>query len=118
MKKDYKVAMLRRLGIALSIGVLMVLLLQNYTAAQSAINLQSDIFDLRSQISQLRAEIAQLRRQPTSQIPPDPPSQRIPRSPSPSENQIVDRLAILAIEAKDRLNALETRVSRLEKRVR
>jgi uncharacterized protein YceH (UPF0502 family) len=110
--------MLRRLGIVLSIAVLLVLMLQTDTAAQSSANLQADIFDLRSQVSQLRAEVAQLRRLPGgSQIPRDPVSQRIPRSPTPTDSQIVDRLAILAIEAKDRLNALETRVSRLEKRI-
>jgi uncharacterized small protein (DUF1192 family) len=107
--------MLRKLGIVLSIAVFLVLLFQRYTAAQSVANLQADIFDLRSQISQLRAEVAQLRHQPSSRIPSDPPSQRIPRSPNPTDQQIVDRLAILAIEAKDRLNALEARVSRLEK---
>jgi len=34
------------------------------------------------------------------------------------DRQIVDRLATLAIEAKDRLNALESRVAKLEARFR
>ena len=107
--------MLRRLGLVLITAILTFLLLQGRTPAQSASNLQADIFELRSQVSQLRAQIAQLSRQSPSTPRPTSPS-RIPRSPTdPTDPQIIDRLAVLAIEAKDRLTALESRVSKLER---
>lgn len=107
--------MLRHLGLILATAILTFLLLQGRTPAQSASNLQADIFELRSQVNQLRAQVAQLSRQSpsTSRIVP---SSKAPRSPTdPSDPQIIDRLAVLAIEAKDRLTALENRVSKLEK---
>lgn len=105
--------MFRRLGLILVTALLTFLLLQERTAAQSASNLQADIFELRSQVNQLRAQVAQLSRQAPSSPRPSP--SRVPRSPSdPSDSQIIDRLAVLAIEAKERLNTLENRVSRLE----
>lgn len=101
-----------RLGLIL-VTVLLTLLLQGRTMAQSASNLQADIFELRSQVSQLRAQVAQLRQSPSGARLAPPV--KAPRSATdPSDPQIVDRLAILAIEAKDRLYALENRVSKLE----
>ncbi|MBF2029908.1 MAG: hypothetical protein IGS48_24665 [Oscillatoriales cyanobacterium C42_A2020_001] len=111
--------MLKTLGIILTTAILMVLLLQGRSGAQSSLNLQADIYDLRSQVSQLRAEVGQLRSQrgsaPSTPIPSPPPRTR---SPELSDAQIIDRLATLAIEAKDRLNSLERRVAGLEKRLR
>ncbi len=108
--------MVRRVGLMVAVSLLTLLLWQGRTAAQSAANLQADIFQLRSQISQLRAQVAQLSRQNPSSVRGVPPS-RAPRSPTdPSDPQIIDRLATLAIEAKDRLTALENRVSKLERK--
>lgn len=107
--------MVRRVGVILITALLTFLLLQGRTSAQSAANLQADIFQLRSQVNQLSAQVAQLSRQGAS--PTRPISGRVPRSPTdPTDAQIVDRLATLAIEAKERLNALEARVTKLEKR--
>ena len=111
--------MLKTLGIILTTALLMVLLLQGRSSAQSSLNVQADISALRSQVNQLRAEVSQLRSQrglPPS-TPTPAPSRRV-RSPELTDGQIIDRLATLAIEAKDRLNALESRVSGLEKRLR
>lgn len=107
--------MIRRLGLILITAILTFMLLQGRTSAQSASNLQADIFELRSQVNQLRAQVAQIRQAPSdSRLAP---SKKAPRSPTdPSDPQIVDRLAVLAIEAKDRLTALEGRVSKLEQR--
>ena len=106
--------MLRRVRFIVAVALLMLLLWQGRTAAQSAANLQADIFQLRSQVNQLRAQVVQLSRQNPSNVRAASPS-RIPRSPTdPSDPQIIDRLATLAIEAKDRLSALESRVSKLE----
>ena len=115
--------MLKTIGLVITTALLMVLLVQGRAPAQVSVNLQADVTDLRSQISQLRSEVAQLRSQRgigTASTPAVPSSNapRRPRSPELSDQQIVDRLAILAIEAKDRLNALENRVARLEKQRR
>lgn len=109
--------MLRTLGLILTTALLTVLLLQKHVSAQATFNLQADVNALRSQVSQLRAEVAQLRSQRTITPTPNPSSPRRARSPELTDDQIVDRLAILAIEAKDRLNALENRVTKLEKRL-
>ena len=107
--------MLRRLGLVLVTALLTFLLMQSSLSAQSASNLQADIVQLRSQVNQLRSQVSQLNRQAPPSVAPS--SGRVRRSPTdPTDAQIVDRLAELAIEAKERLNALEDRVSRLEKR--
>lgn len=110
--------MLKTFGLILATTALIVLMLQAHTRAQSTTNLQADIFDLRSQVSQLRSEVVQLRssRGYSPSTPTPPAARRRARSPELTDAQIIDRLAILAIEAKDRLNALESRVSKLEKR--
>jgi uncharacterized protein YceH (UPF0502 family) len=111
--------MLRRVGLALVAAILVMLMVQSRAPAQSISNLQADLFNLRSQVSQLRAQVNQLSRQNPSQIPSGPTSRGVPRlSSDPTDRQMLDRLAILAIEAKDRLNSLEERVSRLEQRIK
>ncbi len=108
---------MRRLGLIVCISVVVFLLLQSHTVAQSASNLQADIFALRSQVSELRAQVAQLSRQSQPGTRLTVPIRPL-RSPNdPTDSQIIDRLSILAIEAKDRLSALEARVSKLEKRL-
>ncbi len=115
--------LLRRLGL-LFVGLVTVAALllgwQASTPAQLGVNLQADINDLRSQVSVLRSEVSQLRQQrgySSAPAPSLPPSRRA-RSPELSDQQMLDRLATLAIEAKDRLNALEARVGRIESRLR
>lgn len=109
--------MLRKLGLILLGVVLTLLLLQSRTPAQSTANLQADIYQLKSQVSQLQAQINQLGRQGYT-APTNPASPRVSGSPQLSDRQMLDRLATLAIEAKERLNALEARVTKLEKRVK
>jgi len=112
--------MARRFAL-LFIGVALIfLVLQNRTSAQSVYNLQADLYSLRQQVSQLRAQVNQLSRQ---NYPSSPPPSAVPRnqprySEDLSDRQMLDRLAVLAIEAKDRLKSLEQRVSRLEKSVK
>lgn len=115
--------MVRKFGWVLVTGVLTiltVLILQLYTAAQSPVNLQADIFRLRQQVNQLQAQMAQLSGRgglrPSAALPAPQGSSR--RSSELSDSQIVDRLATLAIEAKDRLSSLEERVTRLEQRLK
>jgi uncharacterized protein YceH (UPF0502 family) len=108
--------MLKKLGLFLAIAGLVVFLLQPKTNAQSTVNLQADVSDLRSQVSQLRAEISQLRQSGGLSYRPGSSAPNRSRAVEPLSGSMVDRLAILAIEAKERLNALEARVARLETR--
>ncbi|MCL6436907.1 MAG: hypothetical protein K6T90_22420 [Leptolyngbyaceae cyanobacterium HOT.MB2.61] len=111
--------MLRRLGLILLAAIFGFLVWQSRTPAQSVANLQADLYNLRVQVNQLQAQVAQLSQRNFSRSPSSSPAPRIPSgSPYLSDRQMLDRLAILAIEAKDRLNALEQRVSRLEKRTK
>jgi uncharacterized protein YceH (UPF0502 family) len=114
--------MLKRLGTIVALILVTVTLtialgwgLQTRATAQATVNLQADVNQLRQQVAQLQAQVSQLNRRlgAGTAAPTTPRSQR---SPELSDQQIVDRLAVLAIEAKDRLTALERRVSVLEKR--
>lgn len=109
--------MLRTLGLLFTTTIAILLIWQSDTQAQATFNLQSDISQLRSQVQQLRSEVSQLR-QGNIAIPSNS-TPSIPRPTRPSalgDRQIIDRLATLAIEAKDRLNALESKVFKLEAR--
>lgn len=112
--------MLKRIGMWLTMGFLATLLVFNWqarTAAQSTANLQADLYRLQSQVAQLQAQVAQLSGRAGYSTAPSPAPNRQTRI-NPADREIVDRLATLAIEAKDRLSALETRVGRLEQRLR
>lgn len=115
--------MLRKFGVVLISGlltILTILVLQLHASAQSPINLQADIFRLRQQVNQLQAQVSQLSGRgglrSNANLPAPRSSPR--RSSELSDSQIVDQLATLAIEAKDRLSALEQRVARLEQRLK
>ncbi|HEY9909812.1 MAG TPA: hypothetical protein V6D18_19650 [Thermosynechococcaceae cyanobacterium] len=108
-------AMLKKFGAIAAIAVLVILLFQSRTPAQSASNLQADIFALRSEVSQLRAQVSQLGGRGYSPRPV-PSQSRTVAGERLTDSQVVDRLATLAIEAKDRLKSLEARVSKLEQR--
>ena len=98
---------------------MLLLMLQGRVTAQASYNLQADIYALRSEVSQLRAQVAQLSvRQGAGAATRQPAPTTRARSPELSDQQMLDRLAILAIEAKDRLNALESRMTALESRVK
>jgi len=105
--------MVQKIGLVL-LTLLLLVVWVSHTPAQSISNLQTDIYDLRMQVSQLQTQVAQLSRQPSSSLRRSPPV--TPTRINPKDSQMIDRLAILAIEAKDRLTALEARVSRLEQR--
>lgn len=109
--------MLKRIGMILTIAVLVVLALQSQVSAQATVNLQADVNRLRQQVYQLQSQVSQLRRA-TGTSSPTPTPRRSQRSPELTDQEMIDRLATLAIEAKDRLNALEARVARLEGRTR
>jgi BMFP domain-containing protein YqiC len=110
--------MWRKIGAIVLATLLTVLLWQTRVSAQSNANLQADLYQLRAQVSQLQAQVAQLSgragvapRANAGSVP-----SRATRGLGATDAQMFDRLAVLAIEAKERLNALEARVARLEKR--
>ena len=109
--------MLKKFGAIAAIAILFIFLIQTRSPAQSVSNLQSDLFALRSEVSQLRSQLAQLGAGRSGYSQQPVPSQtRTIGGEKLSDSQIVDRLATLAIEAKERLKSLETRVSKLEKK--
>jgi hypothetical protein len=108
--------MLKKLGVVLATFFFVLWLFQGQTSAQSAANLQADIYQLRMQVNQLQLQVSQMNRQGNSPSSGNNSPSNVPRQSELSEHQMLERLAILAIEAKDRLSALEKRVSSLEKR--
>lgn len=107
--------MVKRIIIAGILASLWLVVGQISASAQTNSVLRSEVNDLKQQVTQLRAEVGYLRNQMrtgTTAHPVAPfPS---PRSPELTDRTLLDRLAILAIEAKDRLNCLEERMARLE----
>jgi hypothetical protein len=110
--------MLKRFSAIVAIAVLLIFLLQTQSPAQSVSNLQADIFSLRSEVNQLRSQLSQLgsARLGGYAAQPGPSQPRTIAGERLTDAQIVDRLATLAIEAKERLKSLEARVSKLEQR--
>lgn len=119
----------RRKRTIVALGLTAILLIGG-SGAQASINdssrisrLESEIFTLRSQLNRLESEVSQLRRSERSPatisvpdtIAPDTPSTRSPNDPTLAEQ--FDNLAILAIELKDRINAIEERLSEIEAQI-
>jgi polyhydroxyalkanoate synthesis regulator phasin len=100
-------------------GITLLLLVggERWVAAQSVVNLQADISQLRLEVNQLRSQVLALSRQ-RSPLPSPPPASRPLRPEALSDRQMLERLATLAIEAKDRLTALEKRMAQLEQKVK
>lgn len=105
--------------------LLMGWLLPNRAIAQSTAQLESrlgrlesDIYQVRSELSRLESQVSGVSRSGSSAIAPLPPAPRyepnFPRT-APPQSAMFDRLATLAIELKERITSLETRVTRLEK---
>jgi chaperonin cofactor prefoldin len=114
-------------AIAIGLGwlIAIAIIIGNAQAEASALEsrlsrLENTVFSLRSQISSLEREVRSLQRQQHNNQPP-------PATPQPSPNQrpsadisddpMFDRLATLAIELKQRLNKLESRVERVESKL-
>jgi predicted nucleic acid-binding Zn-ribbon protein len=100
--------------------VLLLLLWQSQAPAQSVSALQSELFDLRLQVNQLRSEVYQLSQQRQSGgLPPPlpPPTTTSPSKRQPTDRQMLERLATLAVEAKERIRTLEGQVSQLQDQI-
>jgi uncharacterized protein YceH (UPF0502 family) len=73
--------------------------------------LESDLFGLKQQVNQLEARS---RRVNSSSTAPSTPTASASNRPQYSSDPMFDRLATLVIELKERLNAVETRLTKLE----
>jgi len=113
------------IGIFCLSALIIGLVLPNRAIAQSTAQLESrlgrlesDIYQVRSELSRLEAQIYNVGRSGSSTVAPPPSASRyepnFPRS-TPPQSAMFDRLATLAIELKERITSLETRVTRLEK---
>lgn len=91
--------------------------------AQTSINLESRISQLESTTYNLRSQISQLSAQVNSlggatRTPPTPPSTLSTRSPRISSGDPqFDRLATLVVELKERMDAIDTRLTQVERRL-
>lgn len=103
----------------LVICLILLLPLQSCVSAQAQGSLESRISRLESEIFGLKAQVTQLqsqttRRSGTGRQPSAPGTSASAAIPKPSADPMFDRLATLAIELKERLNAVEARLNRLE----
>ncbi|MBD1862813.1 MULTISPECIES: hypothetical protein [Trichocoleus] len=79
--------------------------------------LESDGYQLRAEISRLEAQIYSLSRSGTRLPEPSRPAAPAitPPRPTPATTPILDRLATLLIELKERVTNVEARMTQLEK---
>jgi len=118
--------MVKKIVIALTTLVLVLIAWQSFTPAQTASGLASRLsrleaenFQLRLQLNQLESQVSGLSRigpqrtriqsgRPTITVAPQPPKSQVV-----TDSQF-DRLATLVIELKERIVKLEAQVSKLE----
>jgi hypothetical protein len=97
---------------------LLLLLLQSGTPVQAQAGLESRVARLESDLFGLKQQISQLgvrSRYPSQAGGTTPPSQPPTSSrPQYSSDPMFDRLATLVVELKERLNSVESRLSKLE----
>lgn len=110
---------MKRFLIIVGITALILTAVQLFTPAQAQIGLvesrlsrlETVIIGIQSQLNQLSAN----RPAPGVSVP-TPSNIRFPSRPSKYSDAQFDRLATLVIESRDRIQALEEKVAKLEKR--
>ncbi len=121
--------MIRKIAITCLAFVLGFAILPRLTLAQSTpalegriSRLEADNFQLRSQVSRLESQLAELSgRSPSPTPSPIRPAPSVPPRANrqvSSSDRMFDRLATLAIELKERVQALEAQVAELKKQRR
>nr|WP_290227856.1 hypothetical protein [Trichocoleus desertorum] len=114
---------LRILGVTSLVIMGLVLLPGRLTAQSTAYlesrlsRLESDNYQLRAELSRLESQIYNLSRSGARLPEPSRPAAPTvtPPRPTPANTPIVDRLATLLIELKERVTNVEARMTRLEK---
>ena len=114
-----------------SLGIFLLILTWGWLSPPAALSqssqvnsLRSDIYQIEARLNRIELQLNQIRTPPPSGAVPPPdkptanPREERNRRPLPPETreQMFDRLATLAIELRDRIIKLETRVSQLESR--
>lgn len=117
---------MKRIGlVALALFLVMTIwggLLSNTASSQQVesriYNLEADLNRLESRLDRIEGQLGQSRASPSPGAPTTPSqSPRSRRNLSQQErDRMFDRLATLAIELKEQINALQARVAKLEKR--
>ncbi|HEY9748160.1 MAG TPA: hypothetical protein V6C63_05760 [Allocoleopsis sp.] len=112
-----------KIGIAAGLMVGLVLLPGRLAAQSTALlesrlsRLESENYQLRAEINRLQSQIYSLSRPGTRS--PEPRNSAAPATPPPrsavSNTPIVERLATLLVELKERVTKVEARMTRLEK---
>lgn len=98
--------------------VLVILLAQEVTLAQTSIRLETRLNNLEYEVDRLRSQIRQVNAQRPGVAVPDRPAPRLDSgrpAPPVTDNQF-DNLATLAIENKQDIQALQARLAELEAR--
>ncbi|BAU14456.1 hypothetical protein LEP3755_50030 [Leptolyngbya sp. NIES-3755] len=110
---------MKRFLIVVGITALILTTFQLFSPAQAQIGLvESRIARLESVVVGIQSQLSQLgTNRPAPRVSvPSPSTVRLPSSPSKFTDAQFDRLATLVIESRDRIQALEEKVARLEKR--
>lgn len=89
------------------------LLQSNPVTADSTSYLDSQVQSLRSRVSRLESQVRSLSRSETREVPSLTPPESY-SNPGVTDPEMFDRLAILVIEIKEDLKALEGRLNKLE----
>jgi len=109
---------MKRLLILVGVTALILTTFQLFSPAQAQIGLvESRIARLESVVVGIQSQLSQLgtnRTAPRVSVPPSS-NVRLPSSPSRFTDAQFDRLATLVIESRDRIQALEEKIAKLEK---
>lgn len=105
--------------IASSIALLILLAVQFFSPAQAQVGLvESRLARVESELAGIRSQLNQLsvNRSGSGVSVPTPRNSLPPQRPSRFTDSQFDRLATLVIESRDRIEALEAKIAKLEKR--
>ena len=108
-----------RWSIGILLGILLWLGLGHYANAQSEARIDSRLNRLESELGRLRSQVRQIESQLATPNRPAPNLPAItsptPALAEPSLEEQFDNLATLAIELKQQVRQLETRITQLER---
>ncbi|MBE9012702.1 hypothetical protein IQ250_21100 [Pseudanabaenaceae cyanobacterium LEGE 13415] len=110
---------MKRFFLVVGVTALILITIQLFSPTQAQVGLvESRLSRIESQLVGIQSQINQLSaNRPAPRVSvPTPSNLPIPSRPSRFSDAQFDRLATLVIESRDRIQALEEKVARLEKR--